>query len=79
MIQQMQGACSECHGEGRTVDREKRCKKCHGQRVIETKKKLEIDVSHGSKDQEVIRFHGEGHQIVSVFNVLNDLLSFFLF
>ena len=66
MIQQMQGRCSSCRGEGRTIDRDKLCKKCHGQKVMETRKKLEITVAHGSANGEVIRFIGEGNQIVSV-------------
>lgn len=66
MIHQTQGVCRQCHGEGRMIDREKRCKRCHGDKVIEKQRELDIDVPHGSTHGESIRFSGQGHQIVSI-------------
>lgn len=62
MIQQMQGVCNECHGEGETIKPETRCQECKGKKVLKEKKILEIKVEPGSVNGQKIKFSGEADQ-----------------
>ncbi len=42
MVQQMQTACTDCHGQGEIIDDKFRCKTCNGQKVVQEKKVLEV-------------------------------------
>ena len=42
MVQQMQTGCSECQGQGETIDDKFRCQNCNGEKVIQEKKVLEV-------------------------------------
>eukprot|EP00992_Anisonema_acinus_P010328 TRINITY_DN6496_c0_g1_i1.p1 TRINITY_DN6496_c0_g1~~TRINITY_DN6496_c0_g1_i1.p1 ORF type:complete len:424 (+),score=113.42 TRINITY_DN6496_c0_g1_i1:63-1274(+) len=62
MVQQMQVACPNCHGEGTAVDPKDRCPKCSGNRVAEERKVLEVHVEKGMKHNQRITFAREGDQ-----------------
>jgi len=62
MVQQVQRVCSDCNGEGETIDPKNRCKKCLGKKVNEETKILEVRVNKGMMDGERITFRGEGDQ-----------------
>ncbi|ESO83027.1 hypothetical protein LOTGIDRAFT_222951 [Lottia gigantea] len=62
MVQQVQSVCSDCHGEGEKINAKDRCKKCVGKKVIKERKILEVHVDKGMRDEQQIRFSGEGDQ-----------------
>jgi len=62
MVQQMQQTCTDCRGEGEILKDKDRCGKCHGQKVIQEKKILEIYVDKGMKHGQKIVHSGEGDQ-----------------
>jgi DnaJ family protein A protein 2 len=64
MIQQTHIECSLCKGQGNMIDRNNRCKKCYGKKLFQEKKKLDVNIVHGSQNGETIKFMGEGNQIV---------------
>ncbi len=65
IIQQMQGKCSKCGGQGNMINNHNRCKNCRGNKLSNQKKKLIVNIVHGSQDGEMIKFLGEGNQIVT--------------
>ena len=67
-IQQTRRECSVCHGSGEMVDPKNRCRKCYGKKVIREEKILDVNIVPGSADCETVKFHGEGHQIVSFYD-----------
>lgn len=62
MIQQMQTTCRDCGGEGERINAKDRCKNCQGRKVIRERKILEVHIDKGMKDDQQIRFNGEGDQ-----------------
>jgi len=52
-------SCSRCHGKGKQVI--KKCKTCSGKGLVNKKKTIEITISPGTGDREVLRFKGMGH------------------
>lgn len=50
--------CPQCHGSGQVID--KPCKKCQGQGMINTDKKVEIKIPAGVDNMSKIRISGEG-------------------
>ena len=50
VIQQMQSPCPSCNGRGRIIDDSKRCKNCHGNKVVSETKTIEVAVERGMKD-----------------------------
>lgn len=62
MMQQIQSMCSECHGEGETVDPKLKCKKCSGKKVNRERKILEVNIDKGMVDGQKITFSEEGDQ-----------------
>ncbi len=62
MIQRFQTTCDVCHGEGDIMNEKDRCGKCHGKKVIEERKILEVHINPGMKAGEKIVFHGESDQ-----------------
>jgi len=57
VVRQIAG-CGECHGRGRIV--KKACKDCEGNGVVETDKKLKIDIPAGADTGYSVRVVGEG-------------------
>lgn len=50
--------CPQCHGSGQVID--KPCKKCQGQGMINSDKKVEIKIPAGVDNMSKIRISGEG-------------------
>ncbi len=65
LIQQSQRVCSLCHGQGNMIDKNNRCKNCHGNKLFNQKKRLDVNIVHGSQNGETIKFIEEGNQIVT--------------
>lgn len=62
MMQRMQQICKDCSGQGELINERDRCKTCHGKKTIDQKKKLEVVISPGSRNEQQIRFPGESDQ-----------------
>lgn len=62
MIQQMQSVCPTCKGSGEAVDPSDRCDKCRGNKVVQEKKILEVNVDKGMEHGQKIVFSGEADQ-----------------
>jgi len=57
MLAQMRAPCDGCGGDGRRV--KKVCRGCHGKKLLEAEKQLDIHVEPGMRDGQVISFVGE--------------------
>jgi molecular chaperone DnaJ len=55
---QVQTTCQDCAGEGKTFAN--KCKKCHGQGVVQENIKLKIKIPAGIDNGETIRLSGQG-------------------
>ncbi|KAK0055780.1 dnaJ subfamily A member 1 [Biomphalaria pfeifferi] len=62
MVQQIQSVCAECRGEGEVIDPKHRCKNCNGKKITKERKILEVPIDKGMRDNQQIRFSGEGDQ-----------------
>ena len=62
MIQQMQGACDDCDGQGRVIPASKKCKTCKGKRTTREKKIIEVGIDKGMPSDYKKVFYGEGDQ-----------------
>jgi DnaJ family protein A protein 2 len=62
MIQQLQGKCQVCNGEGEIIKAKDRCKKCSGDKVVEEMKMLDVYVRKGMMHNEKLTFREEGDQ-----------------
>ncbi|KAF2896899.1 hypothetical protein ILUMI_09286 [Ignelater luminosus] len=62
MSQQMQSRCPDCQGEGEIIKEKDRCGSCHGRKVCNETKILEVHVDKGMKENQKIFFRGEGDQ-----------------
>lgn len=66
MIQQFQQSCSDCNGEGETINQKDKCKDCNGKKVAQERKILEVFIDKGMVDGQKIPFNGEGDQTPGV-------------
>ena len=60
MVQQIQTVCSECRGEGETIDPKHMCKNCNGKKVTRERKILEVHIDKGNgqgKNPKFIDFY----------------------
>lgn len=64
MIQQMQHPCNECKGTGETINDKDRCAQCKGEKVVQEKKVLEVNVEKGMLHGQKITFPGEADEAV---------------
>lgn len=62
MVQQIQSVCHDCQGQGERINPKDRCKGCQGRKVTRQRKILEVHIDKGMKDNQQIRFDGEGDQ-----------------
>ncbi|KMT04963.1 hypothetical protein BVRB_7g171270 [Beta vulgaris subsp. vulgaris] len=62
MIQQMQHPCNECKGTGETINDKDRCAQCKGEKVVQEKKVLEVNVEKGMLHGQKITFPGEADE-----------------
>jgi len=62
MVQQIQSVCHECQGQGERINPRDRCKNCQGRKVVRERKILEVHIDKGMRDNQQIKFSGEGDQ-----------------
>ncbi|GBG82858.1 hypothetical protein CBR_g36384 [Chara braunii] len=58
MIQQMQHVCPDCRGSGETISEKDKCGTCRGNKVVQEKKVLEVEVEKGMQHNQKITFQG---------------------
>lgn len=63
MVTRFQTSCWNCKGNGHIINPKDYCKGCHGKKVIDVKKIVEVHVQPGMKAGEVFPFLGEADQI----------------
>ena len=62
MITQRQTYCPDCQGQGERIsDPSKICKKCHGHRVVQEQKVLDVHVEPGTMDEMQQTIYQEGN------------------
>mmetsp|Transcript_24543 Transcript_24543/g.60315 ORF Transcript_24543/g.60315 Transcript_24543/m.60315 type:complete len:423 (-) Transcript_24543:297-1565(-) len=62
MVQQMQTVCNECRGSGQVISEKDKCPQCHGQKVVQEKKVLEVHIEKGMVNNQKITFQGEADE-----------------
>jgi DnaJ family protein A protein 2 len=62
IAQQVQAACPDCKGQGKTIDAKFRCGDCKGEKIVQERKVLEVHVDKGMSHRQTIRFAGEADQ-----------------
>ena len=62
MVQQMQTVCNECRGSGQVISEKDKCPQCHGQKVVQEKKVLEVHIDKGMVNNQKIVFQGEADE-----------------
>jgi DnaJ-class molecular chaperone len=62
MVQQMQTVCNECRGSGQVISEKDKCPGCHGQKVCQEKKVLEVHIEKGMVNNQKITFQGEADE-----------------
>eukprot|EP01132_Coremiostelium_polycephalum_P006195 gene6195-7716_t len=60
MVQKLQQQCGTCKGEGQVIRDKDRCQKCKGNKTIQEKKTLEVNIDKGMKNGQKIVFQEEG-------------------
>ena len=54
------------------INERDKCKDCHGKKVTNETKILEVHVDKGMKDRQRIPFRGEGDQMVMRWNIVKN-------
>jgi len=62
MLTQRQIVCDECQGRGEVIPEGQRCETCHGLKLVDEQKLLEVEVTKGMQFDEPIVFRGEADQ-----------------
>jgi len=62
MYTQQQRTCTQCQGQGEVIRPQDRCQTCKGEKVVETKKIVEVNIEKGMKYGEKIVFYGESSE-----------------
>jgi DnaJ homolog subfamily A member 2 len=63
MLTQETVECSACAGQGSLFNTKDKCKKCKGNRTVESKSQLEIYIPRGAKEGETIVLEGEADHV----------------
>jgi len=58
--------CPDCKGEGSVIKEKDKCKECKGEKVIQAKKLLEVEVERGAPDGKRYVFSGESDEFPDV-------------
>lgn len=66
MQQRVHRTCTNCMGVGTVVRETDLCSPCHGQGTVKEQKTLEVHIEKGARDEDVLRFEGEGDEVVNV-------------
>jgi DnaJ family protein A protein 2 len=62
MVQQMQTTCPQCKGSGQQISEKDRCEQCRGDKVVQEKRTLEVNVERGMVNGQKIVFQGEADE-----------------
>jgi len=62
-ISKTQGVCPLCRGEGAVVKEFDKCSACSGQKIVEVKNVLEVNIERGTKPGKRILFEGQADQL----------------
>lgn len=62
MVQQMQSVCPECRGNGQCIKEADKCVQCRGNKVVQEKKILEVNIEKGMTHGQKIKFEGEADE-----------------
>ena len=54
--------CNECRGSGQVISEKDKCPQCHGQKVVQEKKVLEVHIDKGMVNNQKIVFQGEADE-----------------
>ena len=63
MVQQMVQMCEVCNGSSTVIEDKDQCESCHGKKVQEEKKKIDVDVPPGVHNNTQIMFSQQGHEV----------------
>lgn len=63
LVTQETVVCSTCQGSGQLFKDKERCKKCKGNKVVETKNVLELYIPRGARQGDRIVLQGEADQL----------------
>lgn len=63
MYTQQMVQCPTCKGEGEIIPPGGRCKTCNGDKVIKTKKQVEVAIEKGTPDEHLVTLNGEGNEL----------------
>lgn len=63
LVTQESATCGTCKGSGNVFKDKDKCKKCKGEKTVETKKMLELYIPRGSREGDKIVLPGEGDQL----------------
>jgi len=55
--------CRDCDGEGMVFDKKNKCRSCHGQKIKQEQKTLEVPIEIGAPNNHHVVFNGEGDEI----------------
>lgn len=66
-VQQFQTSCSDCQGQGKTIDPKYVCEKCGGKKVYEEQKTLTVFIDKGMRENQKITFEGEADEQPDIF------------
>eukprot|EP01088_Endostelium_zonatum_P006035 TRINITY_DN18142_c0_g1_i1.p1 TRINITY_DN18142_c0_g1~~TRINITY_DN18142_c0_g1_i1.p1 ORF type:complete len:450 (-),score=148.76 TRINITY_DN18142_c0_g1_i1:96-1445(-) len=61
-ISQTQRPCTKCRGKGKSIAKEDQCTKCKGDKVVEEKKVITVQVDKGMEEGQRVSFYGESDQ-----------------
>lgn len=63
LVTQETVACGNCQGSGQIIPEKQRCKKCKGNKVVESKNVLELYIPRGARQGDRITLAGEADQL----------------
>lgn len=63
MVQQIQQQCPTCKGSGKIIAKDAQCVNCNGEQLVEEKKKIEIHIEPGTRENEKYVLEGEGNNL----------------
>jgi len=56
--------CRDCDGEGEIITHKDKCSACHGNKIIEENKTLDVVILPGCSNGKKIKFRGENDQLI---------------
>ena len=75
MYSQSMQHCGQCGGKGKSISKKHLCKKCKGEKIVMTNKKIEVPIQKGVPHEYDYIMTGEAHEGVQRISLSPDLLS----